>query len=61
MLDLYLKLDTFMKSLISSDEGAAMVEYGMLVALIGAIVVLSVDLLGAEVFVAFSDVGNELP
>jgi len=42
------------------DEGAALVEYGMLVGLIAVICVVAVTTLGTEVSTAFSKIANSL-
>ena len=42
------------------DEGAALVEYGMLVGLIAVICVVAVTTLGTEVSTAFSNIANAL-
>ena len=43
-----------------NDEGAALVEYGMLVGLIAVICVVAVTTLGTEVSTAFSNIANTL-
>ena len=45
---------------IKSDEGATAVEYGLLVALIAAVIVGIVLVLGGQVGQAFSDVSTEI-
>ena len=42
------------------EEGAALVEYGMLVGLIAVICVVAVTTLGTEVSTAFSTIANAL-
>ena len=42
------------------DEGAALVEYGMLVGLIAVICVVAVTTLGTEVSAAFSKIASSL-
>lgn len=42
------------------DEGAALVEYGMLVGLIAVICVVAVTTLGTEISAAFSNIANAL-
>jgi pilus assembly protein Flp/PilA len=42
------------------DEGAALVEYGMLVGLIAVICVVAVTTLGTEVSTAFSNIASSL-
>ena len=43
------------------DEGATAVEYGMMVALIAAVIVAIVAVLGNQVNAAFTTVSNQLP
>jgi pilus assembly protein Flp/PilA len=43
------------------DKGATAVEYGLLVALIAAVIVVAVGLLGGKVNVAFNTIVNALP
>ena len=56
--------DLLMRKLINrlrrNDEGAALVEYGMLVGLIAVICVAAVTLLGSEVSTAFSLIAASL-
>lgn len=60
MLEIYVK---FMHVLTAErdEEGATAVEYGLLVALIAAIIVSVVVLLGNKIDLAFSTVNNALP
>jgi pilus assembly protein Flp/PilA len=61
MLDL-LKINFLhlLARLRGDEEGAALVEYGMLVGLIAVICVLAVTTLGQEVSQAFSAIANAL-
>ena len=56
--------DLLMRKLINrfrrDDEGAALVEYGMLVGLIAVICVVAVTALGTEVSTAFSKIASSL-
>src|ERR1700741_4066085 len=56
--------DILMRKLINrlrrDDEGAALVEYGMLVGLIAVICVVAVTTLGTEVSTAFSKIASSL-
>jgi pilus assembly protein Flp/PilA len=56
--------DLLMHKLINrlrrDDEGAALVEYGMLVGLIAVICVVAVTTLGTEVSTAFSKIASSL-
>ena len=49
-----------MDRLRRDDEGAALVEYGILVGLIAVICVVAVTTLGTEVSTAFSRISNAL-
>ena len=57
-------LQTYVLQLINrfrrDDEGAALVEYGMLVGLIAVICVVAVTTLGTEVSTAFSKIATAL-
>lgn len=50
-----------LKRLIREDDGASLVEYGLLVALIAAVAVGTIALLGPEVRDAFQTVLDEMP
>lgn len=43
------------------DEGATMVEYGLMVALIAIVALAAVQVLGGNVSNTFTDVANNLP
>lgn len=49
-----------LKQLRREEEGAALVEYGMLVGLIAVICVVAVTTLGTEVSTAFSTIASAL-
>jgi pilus assembly protein Flp/PilA len=51
------KLINFFKD----EEGATMVEYGILVALIAAVSIITIDLVGDKVLKAFQDVNVQMP
>ena len=51
---------TVIDRLRREEEGAALVEYGMLVGLIAVICVVAVTTLGTEVRTAFSNIANTL-
>ena len=59
----FLSLYTYIQSRIATREekGAAAVEYGLLVALIAAVIVVIVGTLGGKVNTAFTTVSNALP
>lgn len=46
---------------LGRDEGATMVEYGVMVALIAAVSILTVGILGGQVKTAFCTIVNALP
>jgi len=46
---------------LRKDEGATAVEYGLLVALIAAVIVVTVGLLGGKIHAAFTTILNALP
>ena len=53
-----------MKKLISffkDEEGATAVEYGLIIALIAAIIIVVVQMLGSKVENAFNYVENKMP
>jgi pilus assembly protein Flp/PilA len=59
MLKLIARIQTLRA--IRDDEGATAVEYGLLVALIAAVIVGVVAILGTEIQGAFQDVVDALP
>ena len=52
---------TFLVSRLRDDEGATMVEYGIMVALIAVVSILVVAAVGLDVFAIFSDPRLDLP
>jgi pilus assembly protein Flp/PilA len=46
---------------LTSEKGATAVEYGLLVALIAAVIIVIVTTLGTQVNTAFTTVSNSLP
>ena len=46
---------------VKDEEGATAVEYGMMVALVAAVIVAVVKTLGGKVNTAFTTVNNALP
>lgn len=55
-----LRLWTTYQSRFNSEDGASMVEYALLVALIAVIAIVAVAFLGNEVSTEFNEVGNAL-
>ena len=49
------------KSLVRDDEGATMVEYAIMVALIAIVALLAVQTLGGKVSTTFTSVGDKMP
>jgi pilus assembly protein Flp/PilA len=49
------------KRFVKEEDGATAVEYGMMVALIAAVIVGIVGTLGGKVLTAFTTVSNALP
>lgn len=45
----------------SNEEGAALVEYALLVALIAIICIVGVNTLGTKINTKFTDIGTSLP
>ena len=59
-LSLYTKLQSLRTELRDSEEGATAVEYGLIVALIAAVIVALVYTVGQEVMTGFQTVVTEL-
>lgn len=55
------KLIATAKRFINDERGATAVEYGMIVALIAAVVVTIVSTLGNQIKAAFTAISNALP
>ena len=49
------------RKLVNNEDGAALVEYGMLVALIAALCVVAVKAIGTKISTGFTAVNNALP
>lgn len=60
LLSLYTKVQTWLYEL-RDERGASAVEYGLLVALIAAVIILVVTSVGQKVSGGFQDVDNALP
>jgi pilus assembly protein Flp/PilA len=61
ILKLTTALQAFAAGRMNDDRGATAVEYGMIVALIAAIIVLTVQAVGLDVLGGFQDVDNAIP
>ena len=60
LVAMYVQAAAWLKGRCNSEKGATAVEYGLIVALIAAIVVGIVGLLGGQVKTAFTTVCNSL-
>ena len=49
------------RNFLSDEEGATAVEYGIMVALIAAVIIVAVTSLGTKVGNVFSDVDDRMP
>lgn len=54
-------LVTYIKNLTAKEEGQAMVEYGLIIALIAVVVVAALLILGPKIAELFEGVAGELP
>lgn len=55
-----LKLYTWVQSYFRSDEGATMVEYGLMVALIAVAAIVAITLIGTNLSALFNSIGVKL-
>ncbi len=51
---------TYLKNFVREEEGATMIEYGLMVALIAVVLIGAVTFLGTSMQTTFSDIGQEL-
>jgi len=62
MLKSYVIVQNYLAGLLNRDDrGATAVEYGLIVALIAAVIVAIVFTLGQQILAAFTTVSNQLP
>ncbi len=61
LLNTYVRMSTAMSALREEERGATAVEYGLIVALIAAIIIGIVGTLGGKISDNFNTVNNELP
>ena len=61
MLHFLITLQSFVADRKNDDKGATAVEYGLLVALIAAIIVVMVGLVGQDVLTGFTTIEGQLP
>lgn len=52
------KITTAARSFITSDEGAALAEYGILIAFIAIVAIVAVTFFGSKISAKFSQMGN---
>lgn len=52
---------SFIRGFVKDEEGATMVEYGIMIALIAAVCVVIVTTLGTQIKAAFTTTSNALP
>lgn len=55
-----LRMYTALQSRLMAEEGASLVEYALLVALIAVVAIVAISFVGTEVSTEFQDVGTEL-
>lgn len=60
MLTSYEYVSAWLQSRASSDRGASLVEYALLVALIAVVCILAITFLGQEASSKFESVGNAI-
>jgi pilus assembly protein Flp/PilA len=60
MLKSYVSVANRLATLRSEDRGATAVEYGLMVALIAAVIIGAVTLLGTQIKTLFSSVANKI-
>ncbi|MFY9632972.1 MAG: Flp family type IVb pilin [Candidatus Cybelea sp.] len=51
---------SLLRSLLSDEEGASLVEYGLLIALIALVAITAVQLLGNNINSLFNNVGSSI-
>jgi len=61
MLKLFVSMQTYVTGVLNRDRGATAVEYGLLVALIAAVIIVIVATLGKQIEAAFNKVSTQLP
>jgi pilus assembly protein Flp/PilA len=59
MLELYVRLQSLLT--VQKEKGATAVEYGIMVALIAAVIIAIVATLGTQINAAFTSVSSKLP
>ena len=51
---------TYLKSFVRNEEGATMIEYGLMVALIAVVLIGAVTYLGGSVRTTFTNIGGNM-
>lgn len=54
------KLNNAVTRFISNEEGAALAEYGILIAFIAIVAIVAVTFFGTKISNKFSDIGNHM-
>jgi pilus assembly protein Flp/PilA len=54
------KFVTAVRSFVSDEEGATMVEYGLMLALIATVCIVAVTAIGTKASTMFQDIANDL-
>ena len=60
MLKLFVSMQTYVTGVLNRDRGATAVEYGLLVGLIAAVIIVIVVALGKQIDNAFKEVNTSL-
>ena len=61
ILNTYVRMTSALSAVREEERGATAVEYGLIVALIAAVIIGIVTLLGESVSNNFNDVNNQMP
>lgn len=56
-----MKLINMIKAFVRDEEGAAAIEYGLIAALIAAVITTTVDTIGDDLVTAFGKIATALP
>jgi len=58
LIPMYIKMRTRMESMLENEDGATMVEYALMIALIAAVAITAVTLVGTNVTAEFNNVAG---
>lgn len=61
MLELYVAVQSWFAGLRDEERGATAVEYGLMVGLIAAVIIIAVTALGAKINTVFTTVTSKIP